>query len=114
GHGDLASAFFTVDRLENGFPGGGPRYEGTRHFDYKPSRTEDFEGVWESVTANMRMYKILAERAKAFRADAEVQAALEASGVFELGQPTLAEGETVADVLNDRSAFEEYDADKAA
>jgi len=27
GHGDLASAFFTVDLLENGFPGGGPTGE---------------------------------------------------------------------------------------
>ena len=28
GHGDLLSAFFTVDLLENGFPNGGPRYDG--------------------------------------------------------------------------------------
>ena len=27
GHGDLLSAFFTVDLLENGFPNGGPRYD---------------------------------------------------------------------------------------
>ncbi len=44
GHGDLFSAFATVDLLENGFPGGGPpRYDGPVHFDYKPSRTEDFQ-----------------------------------------------------------------------
>ncbi|HEY6743113.1 MAG TPA: xylose isomerase, partial [Lapillicoccus sp.] len=38
GHGDLMSAFFTVDLLENGFPGypDGPRYTGPKHFDYKP------------------------------------------------------------------------------
>src|SRR5699024_1407513 len=53
GHGNLLSAFFTVDLLENGAPGGGPRFEGTRHFDYKPSRTEGAEGVWESAKANM-------------------------------------------------------------
>ena len=64
GHGDLASAFFTVDLLENGFPGGGPRYEGPRHFDYKPSRTEGMEGVWESARANMDMYLRLAEKAR--------------------------------------------------
>ncbi len=39
------------------------RYEGPRHFDYKPSRTEDWDGVWESVSANMRMYLLLKERA---------------------------------------------------
>ena len=51
GHGDLVSAFFTVDLLENGFPGvpDGPRYTGPRHFDYKPSRTEYMDGVWESA-----------------------------------------------------------------
>ena len=50
GHGDLLSAFFTVDLLVNGFPGGGPRYEGPIHFDYKPSRTDGIEGVWEVVS----------------------------------------------------------------
>ena len=49
GHGDLLSAFFTVDLIVNGFPGGGPRYEGPIHFDYKPSRTDGMGGVWEST-----------------------------------------------------------------
>src|ERR671917_2317451 len=49
GHGDLLSAFFTVDLVENGFPSGGPKYDGPRHFDYKPSRTENIEGVWASA-----------------------------------------------------------------
>jgi xylose isomerase len=109
GHGDLLSAFGTVDLLENGFPGGGPVYSGPRHFDYKPSRTEDLAGVWDSAAANMRMYKILAERAQAFRADPAVQAALEESKVLELAQPTLAPGESLAAFLADRSAFEEAD-----
>ncbi len=99
GHGDLASAFFTVDLIENGFPNGGPRYEGPRHFDYKPSRTEDESGVWDSAAANIQMYLLLKERALAFRADPEVQAAMTASGLFELGEPTLGEGETVADLI---------------
>jgi xylose isomerase len=112
GHGDLLSAFFTVDLLENGFPNGGPRYTGPRHFDYKPSRTEGYDGVWASVRANMSTYLLLKERALAFRADPEVQQAMAASGITELAQPTLAAGETVADLLADRSAFEEFDADK--
>jgi xylose isomerase len=94
GHGDLLSAFFTVDLLENGFPNGGPRYEGPRHFDYKPSRTEHLDGVWESAKANMATYSMLAAKAKAYRADPEVQAAFEHAGIFELGQSTLAEGES--------------------
>jgi xylose isomerase len=62
----------------------------------------------------MRTYLLLKERAAAFRADPEVQAALEVAGVGELAQPTLAEGETYQDLLADRSAFEDFDPDKAA
>ena len=85
-----------------------------RHFDYKPSRTEDFDGVWESAKANMATYLLLKERAQAFRADPEVQEALEASGVLELSQPTIGEGETLADLLADRSAYEDFDVDGVA
>ncbi|MGN9910535.1 xylose isomerase [Phytohabitans sp. LJ34] len=111
GHGDLLNAFALVDLLEHGGPAGGQAYEGPRHFDYKPSRTEDYEGVWESARANMRMYLLLKERAKAFRADPEVQEALAAAKVAELSQPTLGEGETVADLLADRTAWEDFDPD---
>jgi xylose isomerase len=114
GHGDLLSAFATVDLLENGFPSGGPRYEGPRHFDYKPLRTEDADGVWTSAAANMRTYLLLKERALAFRADPEVADALAAARVPELATPTLAEGESYDDLLADRSAFEDFDADAAA
>ena len=87
GHGDLKSAFFLVDLLER------YNYDGPKHFDYKPMRTESDDGVWASATANMRTYIILQERAKAFRADPRTAAALEKSGVNELLQPTVAEGE---------------------
>jgi xylose isomerase len=87
GHGDLKSAFFLVDLLER------YKYEGPKHFDYKPMRTESDDGVWASATANMRTYIILQERARAFRADPRTAAALEKSGVNELLQPTLAKGE---------------------
>lgn len=110
GHGDLLSAFFTVDLLVNGFPGGGPRYDGPIHFDYKPSRTEGMEGIWDSARANMETYLLLAEKAKAFRADPEVQATMQAAKIDELAQPTLAEGESVADFL---AADEAFDADAA-
>ncbi len=113
GHGDLINAFATVDLIENGAPGGGPGYDGPRHFDYKPLRTEDVEGVWASAAANMSTYLLLKERAAAFRADPEVVEAMAVAGVGELAKPTLNPGETLADLAVDRSAFEDYDADKA-
>lgn len=109
GHGDLISAFFTVDLLENGFPGGGPRYEGPRHFDYKPSRTDGLAGVWASAAANMQMYLALKEKAQAYRADPRVQEAFAYSGVLSLSEPTLAPGESLDQFLADRSAYEDYD-----
>jgi xylose isomerase len=113
GYGDLLQAFSAVDLLENGAPGGGPVYDGPRHFDFKPLRTEDMDGVWESARANMELYISLREKSRAFRADPEVQEALEAARVAELGQSTLAEGETYHELLQDRSAFEDFDIDRA-
>jgi xylose isomerase len=43
-----------------------------------------------------------------------VQEAMAASGITELAQPTIADGESVADLLADDSSFESYDADKSA
>jgi xylose isomerase len=105
GHGNLLDAFALVDLLEtNG-------YDGPRHFDYKPLRTEDISGVWVSAAANMRTYLLLKERAASWRADPEVQAALAESKVPELAVPTLGPGESIDQLLADRSAFEEFDAD---
>ncbi len=111
GHGDLMNAFSLVDLLEHGAPGGGQAYTGPRHFDYKPSRTEDYDGVWASAAANMRMYLLLKERADAFRADPEVQEALAYAKVGELATPSLNTGEGYADLLADTSAFEDFDPD---
>jgi len=108
GHGDLISAFFLVDLLENS------DYDGPRHFDYKPLRTDGIDGVWASARANMAAYLMLKERAAAFRADPQVQAAREAAGVDELAVPTLGEGEGFEGLLADRGAFEDFDADAAA
>ena len=59
----------------------------------------------------MRNYLLLKERAAAFRADPEVQEALEASRVNELSVTTLAAGESYDDLLADRASFEEFDTD---
>jgi len=114
GHGDLLNAFFLVDLLEFGGPQGVRAYDGPRHFDYKPSRTEDMTGVWASAEANMRTYLLLKQRAEAFRADPEVAQALAASRVGELAVPTLADGESYLELLADRSAFEEFNLEAAA
>jgi xylose isomerase len=57
------------------------------------------------------MYLLLKERAQAFRADPEVQAALSAAKVDELSTPTLNAGESYDAFLADRSAFEDFDAE---
>jgi xylose isomerase len=110
GHADLGQSFALVDLLEFGGPDGGRSYEGPRHFDYKPSRTEDESGVWESVSANMTNYLLLKERAAAFRADPEVQEAMAHAKVDQLRQPTLNDGESYQDLLADRTAWEDFDA----
>ncbi|WP_017603094.1 xylose isomerase [Nocardiopsis alkaliphila] len=95
GAGDIKEAFFLVDLLERA------GYAGPKHFDFKPPRTEDMSGVWESAAACMRNYLILKEKAKAFRADPEVSAALAEARVPELSEPTLASGESVTDLLKE-------------
>ena len=108
GAGDLRAAFWLVDLLESA------GYAGMRHFDFKPPRTEDIAGVWASAAGCMRNYLALKEKAKAFRADPAVHEALKASRVYDLARPTLGEGEKLADLLADRSAFEDYDIEAAA
>ena len=94
GHGDVKSAFFLVDLLEH------YKYSGPKHFDYKPARTEDDAGVWQSATSNMRTYLLLKERAIAYRNDPRVIEAMKESRVPELEVPTLAKGETWKDLAD--------------
>jgi xylose isomerase len=107
GHGDLANAFSLVHLLEYGH-NGGSTYDGPRHFDYKPSRTEDWTGVWESARANIRMYNLLKERAEKFEKDPEVQALKKRAKLDQLAQNTLNPGES-ADALRTSSEFESFD-----
>jgi len=108
GAGNLRDAFWLVDLLETA------GYTGPRHFDFKPPRTEDMDGVWASAAGNMRTYLLLKERAAAFRADPEVREALTAARLDDLARPTLGAGESLSDLLADRGAFEEFDTDAAA
>ena len=97
GAGNVRGAFWVVDTLEAG------GYDGPVHFDYKTPRTEDDDGVWVSAAACMRNYLILRAKVRAFRADPGVIEALRASGVDQLGSPTLAPGETWRDVREPRA-----------
>ncbi|MFF8291718.1 xylose isomerase [Streptomyces sp. NPDC016309] len=106
GAGDLRQAFWLVDLLESA------GYDGPRHFDFKPVRTDGPDGVWESAKNCMRNYLILKDRAAAFRADPEVRAALAASRVPDLTRPTAADG--LAGLLADASAYETFDPATAA
>jgi xylose isomerase len=92
GAGNARGAFWVVDALEAG------GYDGPVHFDYKPPRTEDDDGVWASAAACMRNYLILREKVRAFRRDPEVKAALAAARVDQLSEPTLAPGESWQDL----------------
>ena len=73
GAGNVRGAFWIVDTLLTG------GYDGPVHFDFKTARTENDEGVWVAARACMTNYLILREKAQAFRADPEVQEALEAA-----------------------------------
>ncbi len=103
GAGNARGAFWTVDILESG------GYEGPRHFDFKPPRTEDMDGVWASAAACMHNYLVLRGRALAFRADPEVQAARKAARLDELAQTTLGPDETLSSMRT-----QTFDVDAAA
>jgi xylose isomerase len=92
GVGNVRGAFWVVDALLSG------GYDGPVHFDFKTPRTEDDEGVWVAAKACMTNYLILRDKATAFRADPEVQAALVAAKLPELAKPTLNEGESWSDL----------------
>ncbi|MEU0092504.1 xylose isomerase [Kribbella sp. NPDC006257] len=103
GAGNARGAFWTVDILEHG------GYDGPRHFDFKPPRTEDMDGVWASAEACMHNYLVLRAKARAFRADPEVQQALLDARLDQLAQPTLGPDETIATLRTDT-----FDPDEAA
>jgi xylose isomerase len=59
------------------------------------------------------MYLLPKQRAAAFRVDPEVADAMAAARVDELRGPTLDPGETYRDLLVDRSAYEDFNAESA-
>jgi xylose isomerase len=79
----VKDALFLVKLLEDS------GYQGPRHFDAHAYRGENAEGVWDFAAGCMRTYLILKEKAKRFDQDPEIQAALKASSVAELAEPTI-------------------------
>jgi xylose isomerase len=78
----IRDAFYVVKLLEDA------GWEGMRHFDAHPYRTEGVEGVWDFARGCMRTYLILAEKARRFAADPEIQEALQTARSAALAEPT--------------------------
>jgi xylose isomerase len=69
GSESIKNLFFLVRLLESA-------YDGPRHFDAHPYRSEDEEGVWEFAAGCMRNYLILKDKARQFDEDQEIQSLL--------------------------------------
>jgi xylose isomerase len=82
----VRDAFYLVRLLEDA------GWDGMRHFDAHAYRTEDAEGVWEFARGCMRTYLALAAKARRFREDPEIQAALAEAQVHGLAEPTSPSG----------------------
>ncbi len=82
----IRDAFYTVKLLEDA------GWEGMRHFDAHPYRTEDAEGVWDFARGCMRTYLILADKARRFAEDPEIQEALVTAQAAALAEPTRPAG----------------------
>ncbi len=101
----IKDTFFTVMLLERS------GYDGPRHFDARPYRVEDPDGVWEFARGCMRTYLIFAAKAQAFAADHDISAALDAAGAPQLAVPTVGAYDH-AEATRLRDA--EYDPDQLA
>lgn len=84
----VRDAFYTVKLLED------TQWDGCRHFDAHPYRTDDADGVWEFASGCMRTYLMLREKAQRFHADSEIQAALREAQVEGLRVATSPDGLT--------------------
>jgi xylose isomerase len=97
----IRDAFYLVQLLEES------GWDGMRHFDAHPYRTETAEGVWEFARGCMRTYLILREKVARFRSDPDIAEALAAAKFAQLREPTLAgepSSETIAALRRDAAA----------
>jgi len=82
----IRDAFYVVKVLEDA------NRPGMRHFDAHPYRTEDADGVWDFAHGCMRTYLVLADKARRFREDPEIQDALRVAKAAALSEPTAPAG----------------------
>src|SRR3954471_21374209 len=82
----IRDAFYLVKLLEEA------GWDGMRHFDAPPYRTENADGVWDFARGCIRTYLILRDKARRFHEDADIQAALVEAKVAEIAEPTLPTG----------------------
>ena len=94
---DLKEAFHLVRLLERA------GYDGPRHFDAHAYRSDDADGVWDFAAGCMRTYRALAERAAHFDSLPQVQEAMAAASVEELGRASTT-GVGEADALKAEAA----------
>ncbi len=67
GSESLKSLFFVVKLLEDA------GYDGPKHFDARPYRTDNADDVWEFARGCMRTYLMLREKVEQFREHREIQ-----------------------------------------
>ena len=82
----IRDAFYTVKVLEDA------GWDGMRHFDAHPYRTDDAAGVWDFARGCMRTYLILADKVRRFHEDPEIQEALVVAKLPGLAEPTAPAG----------------------
>ncbi len=97
----IRDAFYVVKVLEDS------NWDGMRHFDAHPYRTEDGDGVWEFARGCMRTYLVLADKVRRFREDEEIQDALLEAKAAALSEPTAPAGgvEEIRDSTFDEDAL---------
>jgi xylose isomerase len=82
----IRDAFYTVMVLEDA------GWDGMRHFDAHPYRTEDPDGVWDFARGCIRTYLILREKVRRFHVDADIAQALEMARRRDITEPTSPDG----------------------
>jgi len=77
-------------------------YSGPKHFDARPYRNVQGEGIWKFAEGCMRNYLVMADKAQEFNESSAVQNAMEKSKVMELGIPTVGSfsEKSVADLMD--------------
>jgi xylose isomerase len=96
GSESIKTLFFVVKLLEES------GYDGPRHFDAHPYRSEDADGVWDFARGCMRTYLLLKDKARRFREDREIQSLLEEIRAPDRDEPAVTYSRDAAVLLKRR------------